>query len=211
MTSSEKQDATLKRFGRRWKRIHRAAMASGKCPECGEEGVTHGGAVVYPCGHGRDGLSDTVNVRDAEVMPALTIATAYEVAARSEEALPGVVEAALTRLVVCGTCGHARGRHKEDGPCGRCVGGQGEPCGVFSWSVTQAEINGTVVMLAGLSRHKERIDRDLGLDKVQISETIKWLPGVNVAEWKKMTAEEQDRKLLEQIGVKDAEVVEKKE
>lgn len=150
----------------------------------------------------------------------LEISTAYENIARLEAATGGVIDDLLTRLRVCGGCGHPRERHTSDGPCGRCVGALGEPCRVFEWSVTVGEIVQSLTYMKAMTRHEQRVDADLGLDvkKVAvvgspIAEMLE-AAGYTVEDMKRMSASERADKVLEvtrAVGiegpVQEAEVV----
>jgi len=177
-----------------WRRIHRGAVALGRCPRCGEE--PEEGATECPMGHPR---TQVVKVRKPPGLRPLEVSEAYETARVLEARMGEVVDSMLTRLGVCGNCRHPRERHKNDGPCGSCVGLK-EMCQVFEWSVTLGEVVTVFNAMKSAVRHEQRIDRDLGLDKAQPQEHIVWLPGVSVAEFKRLTPEEQDRKMLEAMG-----------
>lgn len=117
-----------------------------------------------------------------------------EAAMMAEDALPRAIERALVLFDSCAGCGHTSEKHREGGTCGTMCG-----CGRFVWSVSMAEALATVKGLAELARHGERMDRDLGLDKQVMPVLIPWA-GVDVAKWKMMTQDEQDRLLLERMG-----------
>lgn len=130
-----------------------------------------------------------------------------EVAQMAEDALPRAIERALILMDTCTSdnCGHGAdahgamdsetGRRDTRGICTKMCG-----CQSFKWGVTLNETLGMVRELSALSRHEKRMDNDLGLDKREVQEQVAWLVGIDISEFKRMTAEQRERVVLAQAG-----------
>jgi hypothetical protein len=135
-----------------------------------------------------------------EEMAAIALYKAYELSDLASDGMPDTVRTAIEMVGEC-ACGH--GRHEE--VCARCA------CVDYRHRATLGEVAVVIKILAGLSRHEARLDNDLGFNKQEQREVIAWMPGTTVAEWKGMTAEEQDARMLALMGgrVVEAEKVDK--
>lgn len=129
----------------------------------------------------------------------------------AEEATPELFSTALEMFYACAgepADGVLCGRRKQEHPVAVVRGRAGVAsviCKTWVPRYGATDAIKLVEMTTRLSRHEEKADREFGLDKRGAVEVIPWLVGVDVGAFKRMSLEEQERRLLEAI---DAEVVE---
>lgn len=115
-------------------------------------------------------------------------ALAVELARLSEEATPSVLSAVLEKFWACGNCTRSRDDHPQAN-CKVWVAGFGMKDGLE-----------LLDRLTEFSLHEAKVEDALGLKKKEVAEQVSWLVGVDVAEFKRMTASERERALLERMG-----------
>lgn len=115
-------------------------------------------------------------------------ALAVELARLSEEATPSVLSAVLAKFWECGKCK----REKDDHPQADC----------HAWMAGFGMRDGLELLdrLTEFSLHEAKVEDALGLKKKEMAEKVPWLVGIDVGAFKRMTAAERERKVLEAMG-----------